>query len=364
MLRLELLTDATEFIHLPFKIYENNPYWVPPLISEEKKLINSYWNPFIKDNNILFFVAKRNKEVVGRISIGQGEFFGFTENVAFFGHFDVVEDYDVFKYIFDRIFAFLKIRGIKTIIGPITFSTNFLCGLLVSGFDRQPSVLMPYNHKYYAQYFEKYGFTKVVDLFSFEIEKSQLKIPDKIVQFENKVSKKFLVKNITYSYFSENIERITNLFNQSWAQNLLFQKLYPHQTRFLVGSFKDILNPDFCLAVEYENQLVAFSIALPDYSTILKYLHGKVGIFKLYKLYTLMKNVDTIRVAVLGVSPQFRKQGVDILMIMETIRKGLLYGFKKGEISWVLETNKLLLNTLQKFHPLLKSIYRIYQAEI
>ncbi len=364
MLRLELVTDFREFIEFPFYIYRYNNFWVPPLISEERKFLRAKYNPFIQENSILFFIAKSNGVVVGRISLGFGEFYGVEGKSAYFGHFDVVDDFDVFKFIFHKISAVVRERGINLIIGPINFSTNFSCGLLTQGFDKSPSILMPYNFDYYPEFFKRYGFNKITDLYAFEVSEEELKIPEKIIQFEKNVSNKFVVRNITYAYLKKNIKRITDLFNQTWSQNLLFQKLYPEQTMFLVESFKNILVPELCFAIEYEDELVAFCISLPDYSAALKYLGGRINIFKLPGLYRMVKRINALRVAILGVSPRFRRRGLDILMIMRTIKSGRKHGFKKADISWVLETNKLLLNTIQKFNPILKSIYRVYQINV
>lgn len=360
MLILELVTNFKEFVEFPFRIYKSNDFWVPQIISEERKSMNAKINPFIDKNEIMFFVAKKDGRVVGRISLGFGEFFGIESKVAFFGHFEVVNDLEVFRYMFNRITGIVKARNISTLIGPVNFSTNYSCGLLMDGFDRQPSILMPYNLQYYGDFFSQSGFTKLVDLYAFELN-VDLHIPDSFEKFKNLLSEKFVVKNVTYGYLISNANKVTELFNQTWAWNLLFQKLDKKETLFLVEGFKHILNPSISFAVEYNNELVAFSVSLPDYSDILKYLDGKLSIFKLFGLSSRVKKIDRLRTAILGVLPNFRRQGIDILMIMKTIEEGKKNGFKKGEVSWILETNKLLLNTITKLHPIAKTVYRIYK---
>lgn len=362
MLTLEVVTDMSEFINFPFLIYRNNPYWVPPLISEEKKSMNAKINPFIKNSEIIFFVAKRNREIVGRISLGVGNFYGIEGKVAFFGHFEVVDDFEIFKYVFTRISSIIKERNIPTLIGPINFSTNYSCGLLVDNFDKQPAILMPYNMEYYPRFFERVGLTKFVDLYSFEIE-DDFSIPQNFIKFRDALLDKFTVKNIGYEYLCLNADQITDLFNKTWAQNLLFQKLAREEILFLIDSFKHILNPAISFGVEYNNELIGFSISLPDYSYILKYLNGKFNIFKLIGVMDKVKKIDRLRTAILGVSPSFRRKGIDVLMIMKTIEEGRKNKFKKAEVSWILETNKLLLNTIAKLQPKHRKVYRIYSLK-
>ncbi len=363
MLTLELVTDFKEFVEFPFHIYKNNSFWVPQIISEEKKSMNKKINPFIERNNIIFFVAKRNNKAVGRMSLGFSNFYGIVGEVAFFGHFEVVDDFEVFKYMFKRITDIVKARSINTIIGPINFSTNYSCGLLIDGFDRQPSILMPYNHKYYQEFFEKAGLKKMVDLYAFELD-AYLHIPEKFEKLNNLSLEKFIVKNITYEYLVKNAYKVTHLFNQTWKQNLLFQSLDNRETLFLVESFKHILNPSLSFAVEYNNELVAFSVSLPDYSSILKYLGGRLTIFKLLKLSGKIRRINKLRTAILGVLPSFRRKGIDVMMIMKTIKEAKNNGYISGEVSWILETNKLLLNTVAKLQPINRTTYRIYTSHV
>lgn len=363
MLTLELVTESSEFVEFPFFIYKNNPFWIPNIISEEKKSMQRLVNPFIDKNKVLFFIAKKDKEIVGRVSVGIDTFFGLEGKTAFFGHFEVINDFQIFKYMFVRIINFLKENNVNTLIGPINFSTNYSCGLLIDNFDKYPGILMPYNMSYYPSLFEKFGFLKLVDLYSFEVD-DRVKMPEQFEKFSQRFPSDFVIKNINYEYLKHNVKGVTELFNKTWAQNLLFQSLSENETLFLIENFKHILNPAISFAVEYNSELIAFSISLPDYSRILKYLGGKMNIFKLIALTAKVKKIDKLRTAILGVSPHFRRKGIDVLLIMKTIEDGKKSGFRKAEVSWILETNKLLLNTIAKLQPSSRKVYRIYYIKI
>ena len=46
-------------------------------------------------------------------------------------------------------------------------SLNYECGLLIEGFEKPPTFMMPYNPPYYQALVEDYGFQKAQDLLSF-----------------------------------------------------------------------------------------------------------------------------------------------------------------------------------------------------
>ena len=61
--------DYKRFIDFPYLFYKEYPYWVPPLRSDTKKLLNPKKNAFFEHGFIQPFIAE-NKEgqVVGRIA--------------------------------------------------------------------------------------------------------------------------------------------------------------------------------------------------------------------------------------------------------------------------------------------------------
>ena len=56
--------DEKAFIKFQWKPYEGNPYWVPPLLLDRRKLIDRQKNPFYKHADAEFFLAERDGEVV------------------------------------------------------------------------------------------------------------------------------------------------------------------------------------------------------------------------------------------------------------------------------------------------------------
>ena len=59
--------DRDAFIKFPWRIYENDPAWVPPLILERKDFLNRQKHPFYGHGEAALFLARREGEIVGRI---------------------------------------------------------------------------------------------------------------------------------------------------------------------------------------------------------------------------------------------------------------------------------------------------------
>ncbi len=62
--------DRDAFIKFQWRIYANDPLWVPPLIIERKAFLNRNRHPFYKHGDAALFLARsgsRRSEIVGRI---------------------------------------------------------------------------------------------------------------------------------------------------------------------------------------------------------------------------------------------------------------------------------------------------------
>ena len=56
--------------------------------------------------------------------------------------------------------SWLREKGRTEIMGPIDYSTNYVCGLLIDGFQFPPTILTAHNPQYYQDLIESCGFTK------------------------------------------------------------------------------------------------------------------------------------------------------------------------------------------------------------
>ena len=157
-----------QFIRLPWKIYRNDPYRVPPLLLDMKALLNREKHPFFKHSSAEFFLARRGGELVGRIAAIQNNnhnnFHG--ERTGFFGFFESVNEKEVAAALLEQAAKWTRSRGLVQLRGPMNYSTNETVGLLVEGFDSCPFLMMTHNPAYYQGLIESAGFEKTMDLYA------------------------------------------------------------------------------------------------------------------------------------------------------------------------------------------------------
>lgn len=166
--------ERMEFIRFQWKVYQDDPYWVPPLVSERVEFLDRDRHPFYEHADVAHFTARRDGEVIGTISAlvnhRHNEF--WNEKVGFFGLFEVIEEREVAEALLETAGEWVKARGMTSVRGPVNFSTNEELGLLVDGWDGPPVIMMTYNPPYYADFIEGAGFGKAMDLVAYMADRS------------------------------------------------------------------------------------------------------------------------------------------------------------------------------------------------
>ncbi len=161
--------ELRRFIQFPNILYRDDPYYVPELYVSQQNFFDRNKNPFFTHSKVEFFLAYKSKQVVGRIALirNNNHISLSREKCGFFGFFESINDFEVAEALFNKAVNWLDHEGLTSIIGPENFTTNDSCGMLISGFDTPPVVMMPYNKAYYNDFLVQYGFVKEMDLSSY-----------------------------------------------------------------------------------------------------------------------------------------------------------------------------------------------------
>lgn len=369
-LAAERATDRRRFIGLAWRLYRDDPLWVPPLRSEIDKLLDPRRNPFFEHASIGLFLAKQAGEPVGRIAAIVNELHNATHRdaVGFFGFFESVADATVARALLEAAGEWLRQRGRTHLRGPVNPSMNDECGLLVEGFDRPPVILMPYNPPYYAALLEACGLEKAKDLLAYWLTEAFLS--EKLQRGQELVRRRLglQVRGMDFrnrQLFREDVERIKILYNRAWEQNWGFVRLTDAEMEALVAGLREIADPDLAVFAFRGDEAVGFALALPDINQVLRYNRSGNLLGALWHLATKRKRIDTMRILILGVLPEHRQSGVDAVLYYELGVRGLRKGFRYAEASWVLEDNWAMRNPLEKMlGAQLYKRYRIYEMPL
>jgi len=356
-------SELKQFITLPWKIYQGNPYWVPPLISEEKKLRSPGKNPFWDHAERAIFLAFRNDEAVGRIAaIVDRDFIAYhKEETGYFGFFECLNDPEAARALFSAVEAWLKDRGIQKMIGPLNPSTNATCGLLLEGYDSPPKLMMPYTLPYYHQLLKGRGLTKAKDLLAYRIPVPEEMNP-RLEKIAVVLKKRGLnVRNIRMKEFHQELKLVREIYNSAWRDNWGFVPITGAEIEHMAKELKPIVVPELVFFAEYKGKPVGFYLVLPDYNQVIKKMNGKMGPLQIITFLSGRRKITDIRLMMAGIEEEYRKKGLDGLLYLESARAARDLGYQDSEISWLLEDNLLVIRATEMMGGTLSKKYRIYQ---
>src|SRR3989442_8623418 len=267
-------SDRRQFIKFPWQIYKGNPAWVPPLLMDRRKLMDKKKNPFYAHADAEFFLAYRNKEIVGRIGaiVNHNHNREHRENIGFFGFFESVNDQEAANKLFETAKNWLKERGVTAMRGPASPSVNDEYGLLVEGFDLPPAVLMPYNPPYYQALFERAGLTKVKVLYAYHVHKDKV-YSDKLVRVSEMVKRRegLSFRILDMKNFKREVALIRELYNRAWQYNWGAVPMTDAEFDALAKDLKPVVVPELVIIAEYKGKPIGFSLSLPDLNIALKH---------------------------------------------------------------------------------------------
>jgi GNAT superfamily N-acetyltransferase len=360
--------DRNDFVELPFQIYANDPHWV----GDVKAFIDPAKHPFYLHGSAQAFVARRNGKVVGRVLVSDDPNYNVQHdtNLGCFGLFESIDDQQVTDALLDTAQAWLVSRGRTQIMGPIDYSTNYPCGLLVEGFDTPPRVMMNHQPAYYRGLLEAWGMQKAKDLFAwwFEDELNMLE------HWRGRAKRLAARSGITIRPFRRDdfdaeVERCMEVYNQSWEKSWGFVKMTEAEFHHLANELRHLAEFDLLLLAEVDGRPIGFSMTLPDFNEALKPLHGRLTRYGLpiglARFLWEKRRIRTARFAVLGILEAFRRRGVAELLILNTLDTGRnKLHYTGAELGWTLEDNDLINGAIEKVGGRRYKTYRLFERSI
>jgi hypothetical protein len=359
--------DREQFIKFLWKIYEGNPAWVPPLLMDRRKLMDKEKNPFYQHADVEFFLARRDGEIVGRIAgiVNHNHNKEHQENIGFFGFFECIDDQVVANALFDAARDFLRGRGVTAMRGPANPSVNDEYGLLVDGFDERPTLLMPYNPEYYVRLIENYGFVKAKDLYAYLLSQEtvysdRFERANSLVKMRNQIT----IRTLDMKHFDRDAAIVKQIYNAAWAKNWGAVPMTDAEMDALAKDLKPIVVPDLVLFAEAKGKVIGFGLSLPDINMALRYNKKGRLLPGLLQLFLRKKEINLVRVIVLGVLPEYLNTGAAGVLFYETAVRAKKLGYMYGEASWILEDNVRMVRAAEALNGKITKRYRIYEMRI
>ena len=357
LIKVETPRDLERFVRLPWKIYKDQPCWVPPLIWERKKFLNPDSNPFFEHAEVeLFLALDAGQSPVGRIALIHDRNYQelHPEPVGMFGMFESVDDPTISHLLLDKAYQWCQEKGFARLMGPMNLSTNHECGLFG----------IPYNPEYYREHFAAWGLEKAQDLVAMRLD--FIKVPDYLERAAVKLKQRnhFTIRCLDLSQFEKELAVLWDIYNSAWSSNWGFVPMTQKEFEFSAREMKSFVQPEFCLIAEVKGEPAGFSLVLPDVNQVLKELDGRLFPFGWARFLWQKNKIDAYRVPMLGVKKKFRRLGIDAWFYYEIYKMFLEKKIEWCELSWLLEDNKSIIDPMHRIGGKIYKRHRIYERSI
>ena len=356
-----------DFVKFPYRLYRDNPCWVPPILMDYKVLLNPEKHPFYQHADVQFYLARKGKKTLGRIAaiIDHNHNTIHEEKTGMFGFFECIDDYSVAKALLTAARAWVKDKGMNAFRGPLNPSQNEECGLLMDAYDKPPVLLMPYNPPYYVNLLEQFGLKKAMDLWAYYID-SENPPPEKLVRVTDSLRKKtnVCIRPVRMKDFKNEAEKVWYIYNHAWIKNWGFVPMTKAEFDHLAKNLKTAIVPDLALMAELDGKPVGFSLTLPDMNQALIHTRGRLFPTGLLKILWYSRKIDMVRIIIMGVLPEYRNLGIDSLFYIDTWRNAVAKNMGRGEMSWILENNKMMNRAAKMLGAHIYKTYRMYEMKI
>ena len=358
------------FIRLPWRLYAQDPLWVPPL-KLERRLHFSSLNPYFAHSRWQGWIAWQGDRPVGRISAQVDELHRRHYGVQS-GHFGFLEcenNPDVMRALVAESERWLVQNQTEVITGPFNFSINQECGLLVDGFDTPPMIMMPHNHRWYADLLEQQGYAGAKDLYAYWI-RPDFAIPRVMQTLVDRFGKSVRLRGLNRKKFKQEMETLRDIFNDAWSDNWGFVPFTREEFAELGTSLRLFVPDDFILIAEHQGKAVAFIVILPNLNEVLHDLDGNLfpsGLFKIIQALR-KRRIRTGRIPLMGVRKELQNTPLGAalaLLVIHNLRQPVIdRGIEGVELSWILEDNQGMRSILERAGSRLYKTYRIYRKQL
>lgn len=338
--------NLKNFTQFQIDLYGENPYFVPPLVSDDIATLSPETNPAFDFCDYAYFMAYRDGKPVGRIAgiINRQVNERSGAKSARFGFIDFIDDPEVSAALMKAVEDWGRKKGMEKIIGPLGFTDLDHEGMLVDGFEELSTMATIYNYPYYQEHLERLGYKKESDWMEFLMEVPD-GIPEKYDRIADIVKRKYDLRVLKYTsrkrIKAEYGHALFHLINNAYKNLYQYSMLTERQIEYYIDIYLNLLNLDLItLVVDKNDKLVGVGISMPSMSRALQKSKGKMFPFGWYHLLKGLKGKnDRVDLLLVAVHPDYQNKGVNALLFQDLIPYYIKYGFKYAESNPEMETN-------------------------
>jgi hypothetical protein len=362
--------ETNEFLEAGRVVFEGDPAWVPPLDFDIKGRLHPKKNPFFLRADVALFVAYKNGKPVGRASasVDREHLRVWKDDTGFFGFLDTIDDQRVADALFAKAEGWLRDKGMKRAMGPLSLYANDEIGCLVEGFEHPPVIMMAHSRKWQAGLIEGAGYTKEKDLWCWRYHKDTGFNDRTLRAWEAiKAMPEMRLRSVDMKNFAEDVRTIIDIYNDAWNGKSFFVPATKPEVDKMIEELKLVLDPDIAFMAELDGKAVGMCIMVPNLNEVITDLDGKLFPFGWAKLLyrTKVKVPKSTRLILLGIRGEARKNikkygGLSAAMYVEVAKRAIPKGYDWSELSWTREDDAPINLGIKSMGAKVYKKYRVY----
>jgi GNAT superfamily N-acetyltransferase len=358
--------ERRTFLTFPWRIYRDDPLWVPPLLPQRARRMDPEHGAFLQRGEAEFYVAWRDGEPVGTICAGEDPPTNAARGTreCVFGFFECVDDEAVAEALFQQAIEWARGHDLNALFGPFDLDYEDSYGVLIEGRDRPPVILCGHTPPYYQGFFERFGFQPArADNLAFAITPSAPGF-ERLSRLADRVRKRgrITIRGANLERWDDEIDRVHRLLRVAlrhlpdhigWHRNSLEAMLAP---------FRNIVDPELVLFAEIEGETVGWLPGIPNLNEAFIHANGLRRPWDAIKLWWHMRRqTECLALKSILVPPARWGSGVAVLLLDEMFKRGVAKGYKWADLSLTSEDNPNTPILAERMGAKLYKRYRVYR---
>jgi len=344
--------EFKKFVKFPTKLYKNDKNYVPPFELDEFNLTNPKKNASFDDSEAVYFLAYRDGKVVGRIAGIICRLYNEKNNTkrARFSRFDLIDDEEVAKALFEKVEAWAREKGMEDIHGPLGFNDLEREGLMTFGFDKLGTFQGSYNADYYEKHVVNNGYVTNERRVAWRMH-----IPKEVDEKCARMSKVIERRYGFYEAEFKNAKEIVDKYGYKFFELLdeCYKDLYgtmPFSKKLVdqtIGLFKLVLDKKYIsIILDKEGEMAGFGVSYASLATALQKSKGRYLPFGWIRMLRAIKKPKRLELALIAVKPKYQRMGVTAIIINNMMERIIKDDIEYADTGCQLETNTSVINAL------------------
>lgn len=363
-----IAADRLAFARLPFEIYSDNKFWVPPLETEMAMAMDRQRHPFYDHSTADFFLAENNGEVAGRIAVLHNKNYNafHHEEAAFLYYFEAYNDLEVSRSLFAAAFDWARKRGLNTVIGPKGFIRSSGTGLLIKGFEYYPALGILYNQPYYQTMWEDSGLAKLSDYASGYMTRD-FQLPEKIHDMAERVRQRgnFWIKTFKNTREMKSwIPKVETVHEEAFSVNPSFHPSTKAEFALMANNLMAVHRPGLMKVIMCGEEVAGFVLSHPDIYAALQRTKGRLYPFGWLDIMQELRNTKVGDLNGIGILPKYQGLGANILVYSELDRTIRSTNWERAELVQVDERNYKSKSDMENMGVTFHKMHRVFQRDL